>query len=919
MKHIYLLFVILISGNAALAQSASVKGEITDTAANPIPYTTVSLLQPADSTLAYFGISNKDGSFEIKDVPKGKYLLQAAFMGFKTYYRTLELPLQGSDYIGRISLKRISNQLKEVEIKTEKIPITIKRDTVEYNAGSFKTKPDANVEELLKKLPGVQVDRAGNIKAQGEDVRKVLVDGKPFFSNDPKVATKNLPADAINKVQVFNKHSDMSEFTGIDDGEREKTINLQLKDNKKNGYFGDAQAGYGTNTRLDGSARVYKFKPKTQLAAIGMVNNINHFGFSFSDYINFNGGLSSLMNSGGQMNINSGNRDSPPIDFGQPIYGLITSGAAGVNYSYEPRKNNRYNISYLGNGADKNLVESSNSRNFTDNGTYERKSNKDEQSYNIAHRLNFNVRNDKDSASQYTANGGATLSNGHSQTTAYTTSLLEDMVLNSLDSRIYEKGRSVKANAGLSYLLNSKSKKQVYKATAGIRYEKELDKSEWANITRILPTNTTGNDMQKQDNHSVLSQYNGTVSVLQSLGRSYFLEPSLHAGYDAQHFDRIQRLTAIGDMQVDSLSPDFTRAYSWLQPGVSLRRSKQKIQFNVALKASVGLLSRSLNGTDTGRNVYTYLLPSFNLQNEYSSGKRRGVYYNSSVAAPEASQLMPVSNYSNPLQVYTGNNNLRPEYIHNAGLNWMWFDQFSFSSLFANISGRYTADKITWSRTVNPDLSQQMKPANVPYEYSVRARVEYSRPIRKIGLTVNTSFEEDYTRSINIINSVNNNVNNYNHRFELSFGNKKKEKWDVNIGGSISITDAKYELNQNYNNRFYSLTGFGEISYRPNTHWYFMLSADVTQYNASSFAGAILVPLMKSEMSYYFMKANRGVLTFSGYDLLNRNTGIQRSGQINFVSETRSNIIGQYFMLSFKYRINKTGNSNPGGIQIKMK
>ena len=902
---------------SAHAQTYSLKGDVEDTVHSAIPFTTISLLQPEDSTLAYFAISNNQGAFELKDVAKGHYLLQIAFMGFRTYYRAIDVPI-ANNYLGRIVLKSHAKELSEVEVKAEKVPITIHRDTVEYNAGSFKTKPDASVEELLKKLPGVQVDKSGNIKAQGEDVRKVLVDGKEFFSNDPKVATKNLPADAISKVQVFNKHSDASEFTGIDDGSREKTINLQLKDGKKNGYFGDVQAGYGTDDRYKGSAKIYQFKPKTQFAALGMLNNINQFGFSMEDYMNFKGGIQNLMNNSGSMNMNLGDKNAPPVNFGQPIFGLITSGATGVNYTYEPKKNNRINVSYLGNGSEKTLDEQSNTQNFTDQGNFIRNTNKNDLTDNFVHRLNINSRMDKDSVSQFTATAGASLSNGHSHSKAYTESIIKDLVVNSLDSRIQDKGNTASGNASLSYLSNSKNKKQVYKASGNVNYQKDLSNTEWNNITNLIPTSTIVTDMQTQHDISSTIDYNGALSVLKSIGKGYFFEPSVYAGNNIQHFTRRQTLSALSDKMIDSLSPDFMRSYTTLRPGISLSKSSQKIQFNIGIKAEAGMLNRTLNNHDTGKSSFLYFLPSFSLRNEYSTGKSIGFYYMSSANAPEAAQLLPVANYTNPLQVYMGNNGLKPEYAHNIGANWVWFDQFSFSSLFANINGRYTHDKITWARIINPDLTQTVKPVNVAYDYDARGRIEYSRPIRKLGITLNTSLDESYNRGISIINSVDNILNTYNHRFELSIGNKKKDKWDVNIGGSISITDARYSVNKNFNNRYYNTTEFGEISYRPTSRWYVLASADVTNYNAASFSNAVLIPLLKSEISYYFLKANRGTITVEGFDLLNKNTGLQRISQLNYLSEVRSNIIGRYFMLSFKYRISKTGGGSSNKISIKM-
>ncbi|HJN05329.1 MAG TPA: carboxypeptidase-like regulatory domain-containing protein [Bacteroidales bacterium] len=232
MKNIIIICLFLYS-TVAIAQQSSLSGDLYDESGNPLIYATAVLLHPDDSTMAYYGITNTEGHFVIKNIKAGNYILQTAYVGFQSLYKTLSLPLTEGNTLGALIMSEIAMNLSEVQIKGERIPFVIKKDTIEYGAGAYKVKPDAAAEELLKKLPGVQVDRAGNIKAQGEDVQNVLVDGKEFFGSDPQVATKNLPADAIKKVQVYNKKSDETELTGIEDGTYAKTINLILKDDMK--------------------------------------------------------------------------------------------------------------------------------------------------------------------------------------------------------------------------------------------------------------------------------------------------------------------------------------------------------------------------------------------------------------------------------------------------------------------------------------------------------------------------------------------------------------------------------------------------------------------------------------------------------------------------------------------------------------
>ena len=287
-------------------------------------------------------------------------------------------------------------------------------------------------EDLLRKLPGVEVDRAGNIKAMGENVNRVLVDGKEFFSNDPKVATKNLPAESINKVQVYDKKTDEAELLGIDDSEYNKTINFVLKDDMKSAVFGDVKAGGGVEDFYQGNAKVYRFTDKHQFAMLGMMNNINKLGFSFQDYIDFNGGMGSVM--GGGSSISFGGDNSLPLDFGQTITGKLASVAGGINYSYEFAKNNRFNISYMGNGSSKDDASNSNSRNFTETGMFEQNSISSGDGDNANHLFNIGWRNKASTKQHFMINGIVTLADSKSKANSFTESLSNGEFINSLTS-----------------------------------------------------------------------------------------------------------------------------------------------------------------------------------------------------------------------------------------------------------------------------------------------------------------------------------------------------------------------------------------------------------------------------------------------------------------------------------------------------
>lgn len=286
MKRILCIAIAFMALSSSFAQKTDgiIRGKLIDTVAHkPIADATISILQSTDSSLLYFTISNKQGSFEIKGLKNGYYKVIFSHQEFNEIRKEIIINTAHSQIdFGEVILSKEFKMLGEVVVKSE-APIVIKNDTIQFNASGFKTKPNATVEDLLKKLPGVEVDREGNVKTQGEQVQKVYVDGKEFFGNDPKLATKNLGADMVESVQVFDEMSEQAKFTRIDDGKRSKTINIKLKKDRNHGYFGKAVASYGDRGHYEGNVGFNKFSGNQRLSLLFNANDLNKQGFSFSE------------------------------------------------------------------------------------------------------------------------------------------------------------------------------------------------------------------------------------------------------------------------------------------------------------------------------------------------------------------------------------------------------------------------------------------------------------------------------------------------------------------------------------------------------------------------------------------------------------------------------------------------------------
>jgi hypothetical protein len=385
----------------------------------------------------------------------------------------------------------------------------------------------------------------------------------------------------------------------------------------------------------------------------------------------------------------------------------------------------------------------------------------------------------------------------------------------------------------------------------------------------------------------------------------------------AETLDRTQGFSLPVTQEIDSLSPQFDKHYLYLRSGITLNRSNDKIRLTLGMHAEAGKLACSLEGNKTASTDFTYFVPSFSYENEYKAGKRIIVNLNSSVNTPAISQLLPVTNNLNPLNTIRGNPFLKPEYSNHLGFHWLYFDQFSFTSLFAGLNGTYTKDKISWDRTISGSLQQHSTYYNAARDRQVSGNATFSTPIRWLGIKINLNLEENWSQGSSKINATENRINNLSHRLSLSADNRKKEKIDINTGVELTLTQSRYSIQESLNNNYSDISWFGEVRYNPTKSWNFEVTTDITRYGAGSFGESVRVPLIGGEITRYLLKNNRGTLTLRFFDLLDQNRIVQRMSELNYLREVRSNSMGRYIMLSFTWRLNKFGQA-PGGMDVRV-
>ncbi|NBW36629.1 MAG: TonB-dependent receptor [Cytophagia bacterium] len=618
-----LIYLLLMVSSSAVAQKISLKGKLLDDTNTPLPSATVMVLNPTDSSLVNFSISNTEGFFEIKNLTRSNYILKVSYVGLATFSKMVE-PKEGETTIelGELKLQQQSQQLNEIVVKGEKAPVIIKKDTIEFNAPSFKTKQNANVEDLLKKLPGVEVESDGSIRAQGEQVQQVTVDGKEFFGRDPKVATQNLPANAVDKVQIFDKKSDQATFSGIDDGQRQKTINLELKEEYKNGFFGNATGGYGTDDRYTGKLSLNRFKKNQQLSFLLMGNNINEQGFSIDDYMNFSGGSQQMMGARGggalRLTFNAGggntNQGGAQVNFGQRLNGIMSNYGGGVNFNQDFSKNTTLQSNYFYNQLEHDVLQGLERENFFGDSSTFLNQNSRQYNSNYNHRVNLVVDHKIDSAnsvkltttfvnnqaesnsatqSETRADNGELINDGNSNT--YSSQNINNFNTNALlRHRFAKKGRTISSNLTFGY---SQNESDGSVQSDNNFYKPFLISQELNQINNQLTENMT---------------LGATLSYTEPLGNRRYLEFNYNFNQNLNDVDRkVYDVEESGNVLNENLSAQYTSDYQYHRPGFNFRVNRTK--YSVTLGSSMQYTKLFGDNITTGETIskpYQNILPT---------------------------------------------------------------------------------------------------------------------------------------------------------------------------------------------------------------------------------------------------------------------------------------------------------------------
>ncbi len=908
-----------------------IQGKLIDTSGYPLPQATVMLLLPKDSSLVNFGRANEQGEFEFKNVKRQPYLLKASYVSYVPLQIDVNPSVDGAVELGALVMKQISKELFEVVVRTAKAPLSIRGDTIEYNAASFKVPPGATVEDLLRKLPGMEIEADGSIRAQGKIVKKVTVDGRSFFGSDPKLATKNLAADAIQKVQVFNGKSEAANVTGIDDGKKEKTINLELKESHKKGGFGKITGGIATEGRNEIKGNYNKFDDKKQFSAIGLANNTNQTGMSFDDYRDFRGSQSfgwgdeadfGFSNSYRSFRFDDGD-DQIAIPIGGRRDGFSKNYSGGANYNYDTKKT-KFSSNYYFNQSEQITDIVSSTQRFFQEKTQNSADTSSRRSFSANHRMSVRYEKVIDTLNTLILIGNGKMSLGNATQSSQIFQQL--LVQNNLFPR-----NTKLANASDQQSFTSQNtaifrhkfakKGRSFSASAGFNYMNSDGASTQKSLNKFLSATTLRDSIQAIDqltnNFSKKIMLKSSLFFVEPLSKAFYWESFFNTSFQNNRLNRdlSDRSSAGIVTRNDSLSRFYDNNLAYNRLGSGIRYSKDGVNVTVGLAAQhfnlTGDFRREAGAANLANIDLNYLawIPKVDIVLEFKNDRYLSFSYDKNVREPSIRDLQPIVDNSNPLFLRVGNPNLLPSINHELSSGFSFFNAANFMHFYSNLSYNYKMNQVVYNQSINANGIVLTKPMNISGGESYEGYFGVGFPLKKTVSTLNINVNVNTDNNPLFLNDVLSNTKTNSGNISSRFSFTPNDRITFYLNANFGLTNSTYEKSALpeqtiYNNKFGS-----ELNVNFGKNTFLSYNFDYMVYKNKTRGLLQQIPLLNVSVFKYLGKAQKSEIRLTVYDVFKKNLGVNQNAFQNFVSFEKTQTLSQYVMLSYTY--NMRGLSSP--------
>lgn len=912
MKHFSLVFLfsLLCTCLGVQAQTSGIEGNLKDSVNfRPMAYSAAVLIRSRDSVLIRHQWVGENDAFGFSQLPADTYDLYITRPGYADYEDHLILKEHETKQLGSIFLVSKSNLLREAIIRERTEAIRIKGDTTEFLVDSFLSNKNANVEDLLKRLPGLQVDKDGKITAQGQEVKKVLVDGEEFFGDDPTVATRNLRADNVDKVQVFDKKSDQAAFSGIDDGVKEKTINLQLKESAKKGYFGKVSAGGGTGSRYQHDAMANLFRNKRKFSVYGAASNTNKTRLSWEEANKYGGGSDNNYeydeNSGFMYSYMSGdNMDYNGVGVPQTWY-------TGLFFA---DKLDQDKHSYSINANKKDLSTSGFDNYFSTyilpDTLYYVNQLKDVRAHRQQNALSGNYEWKADSFTTWKFK--SSFKNGNNNSVSITNS----SNLNENNDLVFNNHRTNTQNGSNYAFNNSLSWNRKFRTTgrslmmqlgingSGAEGDGYLQSKVDLYDSSGAVTNSTSID-QKKLNRTQTQSYTGKLTYTEPITKVWFAVMDYDASASVNDATRTTLAKTNGEYSafVDSLSNDLDYFTLVNKGGLAIRYVTKKVNFNVGGRISHTDLRQRGNIAQLNQSrEFLNIFPSagFNLRMSTTSSMNFG--YNGSTRQPSMQQIQPVQDNSNPLDVYVGNQQLGQSFSNSFNFFYNTYKPLTGRSFYTSFAYTFINNDFTSLDQVDSYGRKIHQTINVNGNNSFWGVAYYYFSIKKLNLRLGSNINP-YTRTqINYINGIRNVNKSYNFSFGQNISYELEKKLDITLTGDWNLIRGTSSLRPDVVSQSwlheYSLHGEWQLP----SKFSLRVSANYNvRQRTSDFDRNVNTLIVNGGIEKRFLKSESLVAKIEVYDMFNQNLGFDRNVSSNYISEHIYSVLRQYFLFTLQW------------------
>lgn len=922
-KKLLLTFPLLALSAAIMAQGTKISGTIVDKGKLPLIRANVILTNLKDSTIKHLATTDAKGVFSFPSISPQRYRIDVKYIGFESYTKAIQVT--GTNLsLGTITLSEKAQLIGEATVVGHSVRASVKGDTTSYNADAFKVTKDADAEALITKMPGITSEN-NTIKAQGEQVKKVLVDGKPFFGDDPTVALKSVPAEVIEKIEVFDKLSDQSEFTGFDDGNSVKTINIVTRSNKRAGQFGKIYAGYGTDDRYNIGGNVNIFKGDARTSIIGMTNNVNQQNFSSEDIL-------------GVLGSSGGRRGGPggPGGFGGPggpggssnfmvgqQSGITKTTALGINFTDKWGEKVSFTGSYFFNYGETNNNQSTFRQYFGGIDTAQRyyyigKSYNNNYNNRLNFRIEYNI-NDKNSlifTPKITLQSSRSSSSSDAQTALGPTALLNE---------------TSNASSALSYGYNINNdilfRHKFEKAGRTFSLSFNNTHSNKDGSSSLLAENAYYGKMkttldtlnQRAESNSKSYSLSSMAMYTEPVGTKGQLMLSYNIGYTHSSLDKrtntFQKATQQYSLMDTSLSNVYDNNYLTQRLGVGYRMKGDIYNgmFNVMYQAS------SLDGDETFpvnfnlKKSYNNILPTMMLNFKFNQANSLRFMYATRTQAPSISQLQSVLDNSDPLNLYVGNPSLNQSYSHSMNLRYSYTSMAKGQTFFIFFNAQSTQDYIGTSTmlagkditldngTVLKKGAQLSSPVNLDGYWNLSTMVTYGFPFALIKSNVNVSLGTGYNSYPALLNGQKVTTQTYSPNGGVVIGSNFSPNFDFTISYNSAYNVVESDKSSGSSNNYWSQTGKFRLNWTIASRFTVLPEATYLQYNGNGFYYDNLT--LNLNLGVKFLKSRQAELKLGVFDLLDKNRSFSRSVNSLYIEDSYSSVLSRYFLATLVFNL----------------